>query len=525
MGRSGGLQRVDKNSDPQLSIDTSPNREHERVIQQVSGIDEDLSTLPEVPDLPAPAPAPDEDEDEKQPNLPPVGPNQPIVLEQVIDAIYQSYPLLRIAIAGRDIAAGDNVSAQGEFDLKLKGDTLNQPQGFYQTYRQRVGFDQPLYGGGNVFGAYRIGQGYFEPWYGNRETNGGGEFQLGLSVPLWQNRAVDERRAQLWRTAYGQSLVEPEIRSQLLEFVCDGSIAYWEWVAAGQNFRYAEQLLQLAEDRDQQLRSQVEEGDRAEADLTDNQRLIVGRRVKRLATLQKLQTTAVKLSLYLRMPGGTPFVPDPQLLPVAFPEPFPVARDALPQDILFAQARRPELMALDITRQQLAVDHQQAVNLLQPTLDGQMLNSKDVGLPTQKGDKTPYQLEAGLLFSVPLQRRKAKGKITSVEGKIAQWHAKRQYASDKISVEVQAAVIALDMAFQAVIQAREAIRLNEEMQRFETIKLEKGDSDFLRLNLRETATFDARVAEVESLLRYFESQSEYRAAIAVDLPDVIEMGP
>jgi outer membrane protein TolC len=253
--------------------------------------------------------------------------------------------------------------------------------------------------------------------------------------------------------------------------------------------------------------------------------LIVGRRVKRLATLQKLQTTAVKLSLYLRMPGGTPFVPGPQLLPVAFPEPFPVTRDALPQDILFAQARRPELMALDITRQQLAVDHQQAVNLLQPTLDGQMLNSKDVGLPTQKGDKTPYQLEAGLLFSVPLQRRKAKGKITSVEGKIAQWHAKRQYASDKISVEVQAAVIALDMAFQAIIQAREAIRLNEEMQRFETIKLEKGDSDFLRLNLRETATFDARVAEVESLLRYFESQSEYRAAIAVDLPDVIEMVP
>jgi outer membrane protein TolC len=336
---------------------------------------------------------------------------------------------------------------------------------------------------------------------------------------------VDERRAQVWRTAYGQSLVEPEIRSQLLEFVCDGSIAYWGWVAAGQNFRYAEQLLQLAEDRDQQLRSQVEEGDRAEADLTDNQRLIVGRRVKRLATLQKLQTTAVKLSLYLRMPGGTPFVPGPQLLPVAFPEPFPVTRDALPQDILFAQARRPELMALDITRQQLAVDHQQAVNLLQPTLDGQMLNSKDVGLPTQKGDKTPYQLEAGLLFSVPLQRRKAKGKITSVEGKIAQWHAKRQYASDKISVEVQAAVIALDMAFQAIIQAREAIRLNEEMQRFETIKLEKGDSDFLRLNLRETATFDARVAEVESLLRYFESQSEYRAAIAVDLPDVIEMVP
>ncbi len=453
------------------------------------------------------------------------GPTQPIVLDQVIDAVYQSYPLLRIAIVGRDVALGDNVAAQGEFDLKLKADTVNQPQGFYQTYRQGVGFDQPLYGGGNVMGGYRLGRGNFEPWYGNRETNDGGEFQLGLSVPLWQNRTVDERRAQLWRTASGQSLVEPEIRSQLLEFVRDGSIAYWEWVSAGQNFRYAEQLLKLAQDRDQQLRSQVEQGDRPESDLTDNERLIVGRRVKRLATLQKLQTTAVKLSLYLRMPDGVPFVPGPELLPAGFPEPLPIEPGALDKDVAFAQSRRPELTALDIVRQQLDIDLQQAVNLLQPSLDAHVLNSKDVGGPTPKRDKTPYQLETGLLFSVPLQRRKARGKISALEGKIAQWSAKRQYATDKISVEVQTAVIALNIAFQAISQAREAIRLNEEMQRFETIKLEQGDSDFLRLNLRETATFDARVVEVEALLRYFEAQSEYRAAIAADLPNVIEMGP
>lgn len=244
-----------------------------------------------------------------------------------------------------------------------------------------------------------------------------------------------------------------------------------------------------------------------------------------MATLQKLQTTAVKLSLYLRMPGGIPFVPGPELLPEGFPEALPVERNSLDQDVLFAQARRPELMALDITRRQLDVDLQQAVNLMQPSLDGQVLNSKDVGSPTPKGDKTPYQLEAGLLLSVPLQRRKARGKVTAVEGKIAQWQAKRQYASDKISVEVQAAVIALDMAYQAISQAREAIRLNEEMQRYETIRLEQGDSDFLRLNLRETATFDARVVEVEALLRYFEAQSEYRAAVAADLPEIIEQSP
>ena len=516
--RPGANARVEGESDSNSPSVTSRPAEREQTIEQVSGT---TGEKPSEEGLEVPSPATDDV------SAPPTvaGPTQAIVLEQVVDAIYQSYPLLRIAIAGRDVALGDNLAAHGEFDLKLKADTLNQPRGFYQTYRQGVGFDQPLFGGGGVFGGYRIGEGNFEPWYGNRETNAGGEFLLGLSVPLLQNRAVDERRTQLWRTAYGQALVEPEIRSQLLGFVRDGSIAYWEWVAAGQNFRFSEQLVKLAEDRDQQLKSQVDEGDRPESDLTDNQRLIVGRRVKRLATLQKLQTTAVKLSLYLRMPGGLPFVPGPELLPEAFPEALPVERNTVEQDVLFAQARRPELMALDIARQQLDVDLQLASNQLQPALDALMVNSKDVGAPTPKGDKTPYQLEAGLLFSVPLQRRKAKGKITALEGKIAQWQAKRQYAADKISVEVQAAVIALDTAYQAISQAREAIRLNEDMQRFETIKLEKGDSDFLRLNLRETATFDARVVEVESLLRYFEALSEYRAAIGADLPDVIEMEP
>lgn len=454
----------------------------------------------------------------------PPGPTQPIVLDQVIDAIYQSYPLLRIALLERNIASGDNISAQGEWDAKLVADSMNTPDGFYQTYRQSIGFDQPLYSGGSFFGRYRIGRGEFEPWYLERQTNDGGEFRVGLSVPLWQNRTIDERRAQLWRTAYGRDLVEPEIRTQLLLFIRDGSIAYWEWVGAGRQLAYAEQLLKLAQDRDAQLRQQVEEGDRPEADLTDNERLIVSRRVKRLDALRKFQSNAAKLSLYLRMPNGSPFVPTPELLPSGFPEPTPVNSNQLASDIAFAQSRRPEILALDVTRQMLNIDLCQAQNLTQPELNGVIANSQDVGGPTSsKKDKSPNETEAGVYFSVPLQRRKAIGKITAVEAKLAQLNAKRQFATDKISVEIQSAVISLETAFQAIGQAREAVRLNEDMQRFELIRLEQGDSDFLRLNLREQATFDARVAEVDAFLRYFEALSEYRAAVAADLPEVIEL--
>jgi hypothetical protein len=60
--------------------------------------------------------------------------------------------LLRIAILERGVAAGAQISAQGEFDLKLKADSISQPPGFYRNYRNSIRLEQPTYFGGNVFG-------------------------------------------------------------------------------------------------------------------------------------------------------------------------------------------------------------------------------------------------------------------------------------------------------------------------------------------------------------------------------------
>lgn len=447
----------------------------------------------------------------------------PLVLNSVIDSVYMSFPLLRNALYGRNIANGANLAAQGAFDLKLNADLNNQPLGYYQTYRNGFDIAQPvLQNGGEVIAGYRAGRGNFEPWYGNRQTNDGGEFMAGLAIPLLQNRAIDKRRAELWITQVGQSKVEPEIKTQLLQFIRDSTIAYWEWVAAGQGLRVARELQALALDRDQQIRATVQEGDRPESDIIDNQRLIVARQVKLIEAEQKLQSSAVKLSLYLRDAAGNPFIPPNSMLPARFPTPMLVTPEVLEADIAFATSRRPELLALDFDRQQLSIELLRAQNELLPTLGAHVLATKDVGGPTSSiNDKGPFQGEAGLQFTVPLQRRNANGKIMMVEGKLAQNMAKRQFTADKISVEVRTAVIALENAYRAIGQASASVRLNEEMQRFETIRLNEGASDLLRLNLREQATFDARVQEVLALLGYFAAEADYKAATAAELPEEI----
>lgn len=451
-----------------------------------------------------------------EPVLPPA--TGPLTLDEVTGAVVATYPLLRAAMSGRDIAQGELLQAHGEFDLKFKADTLNMPLGFYDNYRQSVGAEQPLFGGGSAFAGYRLGRGSFPEYYGERATKQGGEFKAGVAIPLAQNRAIDDRRAGVFRSGWEVQAVEPGIQAQLIEFIQSASITYWHWVAAGQNVRIAEELLRNATERTDGLRRRIEQGDAPAIELTDNERLIVSRRTKLIDARRKLRQSAYKLSLFLRDGSGQPLVVDDARLPVRFPDEDDPATRQLDVDIQSALARRPELRALTILREQLEIDLSHAQNLSLPQVDAVLAGSQDVGrrADLKKDDKSPFELEAGLLASVPLQRRKALGKVMAVEGKLAQLQAKTQFTQEKIVAEVQSASIAVSAAYQQLEQARQSLALARQMEAAERRKFDLGDSNLLLVNLREQATADAALIEVESQLNYFDAQADYRAALAID---------
>jgi len=442
----------------------------------------------------------------------------PLQLDEVIQSVLVSYPLLQSAIAGREIAEGELVAASGEFDLKLKADSMNMGHGFYDNYRHSVGAEQPLFSGGSVFGGYRLGTGSYPSYYQNRETHDGGEFKAGVTLPLLQNRDIDDRRAGVWRNGWGVQAVEPEIQTQLIEFIRAASVTYWYWVAAGQNVQVTESLLKNATDRNEGLQRRVQSGDAPAIELTDNERLIVSRRTKLLDAQRKLQQSSYKLSLFLRDASGQPVVVSDERLPPAFPGEDDPAQRSLDADIQQALERRPEMQALSILREQLQIDLATAQNMQLPQLDAVVAASQDVGAPAdaKKNDKQLLELEGGLVASVPLQRRKALGKAQAVEGKLAQVQAKTQFTQNKIVAEVQTASAALHVAYQQLGLARQSLALARQMEIAERRKFDLGDSNLLLVNLREQATADAAATEVEAQLNYFEAQAEYRAALASD---------
>lgn len=441
-------------------------------------------------------------------------------LEDVIASVYRAYPLLDAALRQRDIAAGNQLAAAGAFDVKITAGAEDQPLGFYETYRHNIKISQPLYSGGEAFGMYRVGRGDFEPWYLNRQTNAGGEFKAGVSVPLSRNRSIDERRAAVWNTTYGRQLVEFEIQAELIDFVLQSSYAYWDWVAAGAKHQIAESLLDLARERNAGIERQVELGDKEPPVLQDNRRLIVSREAKLIEAGRKVQQTAVKLSLYYRAGDGRPEIPGPGQIP-EFPAPEPVFEASIDGDIEVALDRRPELRVLNLMHRQLEVDYAQAHNEFRPAVDAILTGSQDVGAPTSfKQYKSPFELEAGLVIDLAVQRRKARGKMGAVQGKLAQLNAKRRITQDKIATEVQATYAALVAARERVVRARESVVLADQMAVIERRKFEVGEgtSDLFTVNLREQQAAEAAEVLVDTLLEAFRAQADYRAALALDEP-------
>lgn len=440
-----------------------------------------------------------------------------LVLRDVVMSVYTSYPLLEIGRLEERVTEGKELAAWGEFDTSLKGFAISQPMGYYQNYRNGVALTQPMLGGGYAYSGYKIGRGDIEPWYRERETNNAGEFAVGVGMPLLKDRAIDKRRSAVSQAALAREAVEPEVQAQLLDYVRVASQIYWSWVAAGQALEAQRELLRLAQSRVNQIEERVKIGDLERIVRLNNRQLIASREAKVIEADRKLQAAAIKLSLFYRTPQGEPLVAEARLLPLGFPSPVQPDSERIDEDIAAALQVRPEFRALDLLVEQLSIELTQTENSLLPKLDATVLAAKDAGAwADAKGDKTPFQLEAGLYGEVPLQRREAAGKIMAVRGKLDQVRTKREYVGNKVAAEVQDAFSAMHAAAERMERAKENLDLAGETMKLGQLAFDSGDIDLISLNIYEQTRTDAQFQWIEAQADFFIAQADYHAAMGLD---------
>lgn len=444
-------------------------------------------------------------------------PSASIELHDVLISVERHFPLLLAAREELLVADARLLSAEGGFDTQLRGTALSELDGFYQSDRVDFGVTQPLVpGGAELSAGYRLGRGDFAVYDGKEKTDSGGEYRLGLLLPLLQNRAIDQRRVSVWKARLARDRAEPELVQAEIAITRDAAFAFWRWVAAGRRREIAQGLLDLAQDRMAQINLQVDEGKLAEIDRTENQRLIVDRQATLVRAERSLQQAAIALSLYWRDSKGQPAVPPDEALPYEFPVPLDIDGVALPGDEALAYARRPELAALAIEQEELRLEQDLAQNSMLPRLDLELRASQDVGgTVNDPDDKGPFEFGLYLDFDVPVQRSRARGQVRLLQSRLIQLEQEVQFARDRIGAQVRDSRSALVQSWGRIAQARENVALAVELADAENFKFREGGSDLLRVNLREQQAAVAAAELVAALEGYFAALTAYRAAIGV----------
>lgn len=444
-------------------------------------------------------------------------------VNDVVRSVVEFFPIIQQATLGRGIAYGQVLEASGAFDHKLDFSADSQPLDFYENHRSGIGIKRDTTWGGQTFAGYRVGRGVYEPWYLERETNKGGEFKAGFMAPIVRDRVIDANRSELWQAQVEQERIEAEIANAVIRAARDGAVSYWAWLAAIEKLEIAEAVLQLGIDRRDFLEKQIAAGEKKVIDRVDNRRIIVSREAKVVDARRKVQQAAAKLSIFLRDPAGRPLVVTTERPDASFEEVGDLATALDDEDIAYAQTNRPEPRELQLISRQLGIAISQANNETWPDIDAGLLVAQDVGERTSsKGDKSEFELEARLTFSVPLERRKAFGKLRQLRGKLAQVRAKQQFTLEKISIEVQVARAALEAAAQRVEQTSEGLELAERMTEAERSLYEAGQSELFNLNIREKQAAEAASELIDAQLDYHVAVADYAAALGLSQPEILD---
>ncbi|MGE0448742.1 MAG: TolC family protein [Vicinamibacterales bacterium] len=442
--------------------------------------------------------------------VPEVAEPAPLLVPELLVSVDRAFPLMEAARSEQEAATGALVEARGGFDLKVKAsaETLD---GYYDNDRIKGSLEQPLAPLGlTLYGGYRLGRGIFAPYDEKALTRSAGEINAGFTLPLLRDRSIDARRAQLRVTDVGVDIAAQSVAKSRLSYFKDALKQYWNWVAAGRQLDVARSLLDLAERRDADLAAAVNLGQLAPVERTDNRRVILQRR-SALVTAQRLvEGASIDLSLYYRGPDGMPLRPGATRLPRALPEPAPLTDEDETRAIEEAIRRRPEVAALRLKREQQEVEARLANNSLLPSLDLFTAASRDYG----EGPASRFgnQVNAGVLFELPVQRRKASGKLAQARAKLAVVGAELRFAQDRVRAEVQDAASALRAAYATVEIVRQELAVARELEALERDRFDLGDSTQFLVNLRELNTADAAFREIKALADYQKALTDFDAS-------------
>jgi len=441
--------------------------------------------------------------------------NGPLLPEEVLRSSALTFPRILEAFEREAAARSDQLAADGAFDLMLNGEYYDRYTGTFSGGFAEGKATQPIAPfGGEVFASYRLSDGRFPIYENIYNTNELGEFKVGALLSLLRNRRIDQRRFSVEDTRLSASQARLDVLLVQLNVQFEALRAYWRWVAAGNEVRVYANLLEIAEARAVGLARQVDAGAQPAIALTENEQNLILRRSLLVEAQRSFTTAANSLSFYLRDENGTLIVPSRDQLPEA------EALEQLPDmQSLMAMARndildqRPELRNFRIQLERARNRVELRRNDMKPNLDVSVELSRDFG-PIGDGGPTFDSTDTvvGLTFSVPLQRRMARGAVQRAEAELREIELREQRTADQIRVELDNILVNLNASLQSASLANDEVEQRTTMVDAERKRFRLGAGNFFLVNVREEDAANAQVRAIRAELNGRLAAASYSAA-------------
>lgn len=440
---------------------------------------------------------------------------QPLQPEEVLASSAVHFPGILEGLAQRRVAEGRVTEARGAFDLVFSADSFGRVNGFYDGTVVEGGARKPLRPlGASIYSKYTVSDGTFPIYEDQYFTNNGGDLKVGVLFSLLRDRNIDSRR-------FAETDSELALRQADLELLLTrvgvqqrALAAYWQWVATGQQLAVYRDLLEIAEKRERALKTEVRTGRRAEIFLTENRQNITRRQTLVTRAERDFRVAANRLALYYRDDQGQPRTPDASRLPaegVREPDADAVEIPSPNVDAIIAQ--RPELNILETAMRRAAREVELSENDLLPRLDLSFELAEPFGSIGEGGvSRDTRDAIVGFTFSVPLEQRGAKGRLSQAQSRLQALQQERRQLEDRIEVELRNILLELNVARRLMQLAALEVEQSETMRRAEQRRFEQGASDFFLVNVREETAADARVRYYDAYRATQLARAEFHAA-------------
>jgi outer membrane protein TolC len=428
----------------------------------------------------------------------------PLQFEEVLSSVSAHDPRIRKAVEELRRAEGNVMEARGAFDPQLRGNVGLLTGAYYDLREANAELRQnTTLWGSEVYVGYRVGLGLNERWptYRDNQTLSGGEVRAGIEVPIWRGGPTDEPRARRSRALELEEAARQGLSSTALNLELAAAGAFWKWVSAGQTLQVTGELLELAEERDEQLRRRLTAGSIAEFDVTDNERILFERRALLVQAQRAFEQAAFELSLFLRDDLGRSVVPAAERLPEDAergdePE---LREEAVMDRVLMCH---PELGEMRAELRAAEVDERLARNQLAPEIEGLFEYSRDLGnlTNTEQDITLPGNVfKAGIQLSMPLLFRDERGRASAARAKVEARRAELQFLEDQLSARVRDAASAVRAARERVELTGDVVETAIELARGERKRFDAGSSNLIFVNLREQQEAFARIRLIEAV--------------------------